>query len=211
MRKIIPILLIVVVSSNVQSQSYHWDADLQEPVEGLLSNISVNLQNNFGYTIVDVSQAIGIPKYSHITDEGLVDWNQFNYKGLVQILFNRSEDISLGLELGFHRLYYWEEKYIPSGLSPRWRWGTIWTMQLGALVRRTIVSHYYVMAGSGLHIFLNGSGATIGFPLAIGHELPISEAFTIPIEFRIDIIFGKAIPISLGGGVGLKFNFSGQN
>lgn len=169
------------------------------------AEMTLNFQNNFGYTIVDVSEAMDIPEYSSINRRGLVDWDQFNYKGLIQILFKKSETISYGPEIGFNRLYYWEEKYIPVGFSPRWNWDTIWTWHLGGLVRKSIASNYYIMTGASLHVFFNGSGATIGIPFAIGHELPISKTFTIPIEFRIDVVFGDAVPIGLGGGFGLKF------
>ena len=196
MKWISALLLTVVVSSHVQSQSH---------------NVDVILQNNFGYTIVNVSEAMGIPEYSRVTDEGLVESNQFNYNGLMQILFRKSEKVSFGPEVGFNRLYYWEEKHIPRGLSPRWRWGTIWTGRLGGLVRMRVAPHYYVLTGASLHVFFNGSGATIGIPLAIGHEVSISELFTIPIEFRIDFIFGDDIPIGIGGGVGLKLNFGGSS
>jgi hypothetical protein len=54
---------------------------------------------------------------------------------------------------------------------------------------------------------MNGSGSTLGIPFAIGHELPISDVFTIPIEFRTDVIFGDAVPIGIGGGIGLKYRF----
>lgn len=174
----------------------------------VLAETIINLQNNFGYTIVNVSEAMGIPEYSEITDEGLVEWNQFNYKGLIQILFKKSENVSFGPELGFNRLYYWEEKHIPPMSSPRWRWGTIWTWHLGGILRKSFASHYYVLTGASLHVFFNGTGATIGIPFAIGHELPISKVFTIPVEFRIDVIFGSAVPIGLGGGVGLKYKFN---
>lgn len=174
----------------------------------LPADMIVNLQNNFGYTIVNVSEAMGIPEYSNITDKGLVDWNQFNYKGLIQILFNKSENVSYGPEIGINRLYYWEEKHIPPMSSPRWRWGTIWTGHLGGVVRKSFASHYYVLTGASIHYFFNGSGTTIGIPIAIGHDLPISKVFTIPIEFRIDIIFGNAVPIGIGGGVGLKYKFN---
>ena len=36
------------------------------------NKIIINLQNNFGYTIVDVAQAMEIPEFSDITNEGLV-------------------------------------------------------------------------------------------------------------------------------------------
>ena len=76
------------------------------------AEMTLNFQNNFGYTIVDVSEAMDIPEYSDINRRGLVDWNQFNYKGLIQVLFKKSENISYGPEIGVTRLYYWEEKYI---------------------------------------------------------------------------------------------------
>ena len=174
----------------------------------VLAELNINLQNNFGYTVVNVSEAMEIPEYSEIADEGLVEWDQFNYKGLLQILFIKSENLSFGPELGINRLYYWEEKHIPPMSSPRWRWGTIWTGHLGGIVSKSFAAHYYVLTGASLHVFLNGTGVTIGLPFAIGHELPISEDFTIPIEFRVDVIFGNAIPIGLGGGIGLKFNFN---
>jgi len=173
----------------------------------ILAETIVNLQNNFGYTVVNVSEAMEIPEYSEILDEGLVDWDQFNYKGLIQILFKKSETVSFGPEIGINRLYFWEEKHIPPMSSPRWRWGTIWTGHLGGIVRKSFAKHYYVLTGASLHVFFNGSGATIGIPLAVGLELPISKVFTIPIEFRIDVVFGNAIPIGFGGGVGLKYKF----
>ena len=75
--------------------------------------MTINLQNNFGYTAVDGSDAMGIPQYSRITDEGLVSSDQFNYNGLIQILFDKSDRISYGPEIGFSRLYSWEETHIP--------------------------------------------------------------------------------------------------
>lgn len=192
MKKIGLLFLALAVSSNAQSRP---------------RGVEVNLQNNFGYTIVNVAEAMGIPEYSRVADEGLVESNQFNYNGLIQILFSRSEKVSFGPEFGFNRLYYWEEKHIPRGLSPRWRWGTIWTGRLGGLLRLRIAPHYYVLTGADLHYFFNGSGTTIGIPLAVGRELPISEGFSIPIEFRTDVIFGDDVPIGFGGGVGLKIKF----
>jgi hypothetical protein len=192
MKWIAPLFLTLALSSHARSQSH---------------DVDINLQNNFGYTIVSVSEAMGIPEYSRVTDKGIVESNQFNYHGLIQLLFRKSEQVSYGPEVGFNRLYYWEEKHIPRGLGPRWRWGTIWTGHVGGLVRLRFTPHYYVLTGASLHHFFNGSGSTIGIPLAIGREVPFSEVFSIPIEFRIDVIFGDDIPIGFGAGVGLKFNF----
>lgn len=211
MKKIFLLFLIGVISSKAQPQFYDLNENLQkqELNGGMLRDLSINLQNNFGYTIINVSEAMEIPEYSSTTDVGLVDLDQFNYKGLIQIFFNSSRKVSFGAELGFNRLYFWEEKYKTFGFDARWRWGTIWTWHLGGLVRLSFASHYYALTGGSFHVFFNGSGTTLGIPLAIGHEIPISKGFTIPIEFRVDIIFGNDVPIGLGGGIGLKINISG--
>jgi hypothetical protein len=63
---------------------------------------------------------------------------------------------------------------------------------------------YYLTTGTGIYTFMNGSGTTVGFPLGIGHVIKISDSISIPIEFRTDIIFGGGVPITTGGGLGLK-------
>ena len=62
------------------------------------AEMRVNVQNDFVYTSVDISEAMGIP------EKKLVDWDNFNYKGFIQILFKKSENISYGPEFGFNRL-----------------------------------------------------------------------------------------------------------
>lgn len=167
------------------------------------SKFVINLQNNFGYTVVDVSQAMEIPEYSDITQEGLVDWDNFNYKGLVQVFIPRSNFL-IGGEVGFNRLYRWEERYKTFDGYDRWRWGQIWTWHVGVLLRLTVAEQYYVTSGAGVYTFMNGSGATVGFPLALGHDLKLGDKLVLPLEFRTDIIFGEATPIALGGGIGIK-------
>jgi hypothetical protein len=167
------------------------------------SKLTINFQNNFGYTMVNVSEAMEIPEYSEITQEGLVDWGQFNYKGLVQVFIPRDKFL-IGGEVGFNRLYRWEERYKTFDGYDRWRWGQIWTWHIGVLLQLTIADQYYITSGAGVYTFLNGSGTTIGFPLAIGHDLKLGDKLTFPIEFRTDIIFGNATPIALGGGIGVR-------
>ncbi len=173
---------------------------------GIHAQYLINVQNNFGYTLVDISNAMDIPEYSDITDEGLVEWDKFNYKCLFQIMKKTQHEYFIGAEAGIHRLYYWEKKFYPSSTgSARWNWGTIWTAHAGGLVKRMIADQYYVQTGMSLHIFLNGTGATVGFPLAVGHEIRINDRITLPLEFRVDMIFGNSTPIGLGGGLGLQY------
>lgn len=180
------------------------DTQNQNPVRINNKNFIVNFQNNFGYTIVDVGQAMDIPEFSEVTNEGLVDWDQFNYKGLVQVFLDRGKML-VGAELGFNRLYKWEERYKTSMDYDRWRWGTIWTWHLGALIQMNITEQYYLTTGAGVYTFFNGSGAAVGFPLALGHVIKFNDKISIPLEFRTDIIFGNGTPITVGGGIGVKF------
>lgn len=169
------------------------------------SKLIINIQNNFGYAFVDVAQAMDIPEYSDFTNEGLVDWDQFNYKGLIQVFIPKN-NLLIGGEVGFNRLYRWEERYKTFDGYDRWRWGTIWTWHIGVLVQMKLTEQYYLGSGTGVYTFMNGSGTTVGFPFMFGHNLKITDKLTLPIEFRTDIIFGSATPIALGGGIGIKVN-----
>lgn len=167
----------------------------------------LNIQNNFGYTVVDVGQAMDIDAFSSVSGQGLSDWDQFNYKLLGQLFFEKSAKVSHGVELGLHRLYRWEEAYKPYvGSSQRWRGGVIWTMEAGYVAKYAFGEHYYVLSGLSIHNFLNGSGMTLGVPFALGHEIKFSDKFSMPLEFRVDVIFGSGTPIAIGGGLGLQFD-----
>ena len=197
------VLLLILCISVVFTQSNNYDNLNTIQTKG---KIIINLQNNFGYTIVDVGQAMEVQEFSDITKEGLVDWDQFNYKGLVQLFFNRDKML-VGGEVGFNRLYRWEETYIPSGSynnTQYYRWGTIWTWHIGALIQLNFANQYYLTTGTGVYTFMNGTGVTVGFPLAVGHIIKLNDKISLPIEFRTDIIFGSGTPITLGGGIGLK-------
>lgn len=201
--KLLPIMAIIINIGYPQT-AYNHNQDIQQTKN---NKIIINLQNNFGYTIVDVAQAMEIPEFSDITNEGLVDWDQFNYKGLIQVFIPKGKML-IGGEIGFNRLYRWEEAYTPNSLyydTKYYRWGTIWTWHIGALIQLNFANQYYLTTGTGLYTFMNGTGTTVGFPLGIGHIIKFSDFISIPIEFRTDIIFGSGAPITIGGGLGLKF------
>ena len=179
--------------------------------------LTINLQNNFGTTVVDVAQARGVPLYSDVSGEyvrHLTDWDNFSYKGLIQVFFIDRGESRIGAELGFNALYWWEEKYYIWEYSsstnrfepkPRWQWGEIWTWHLGALIQRNISDRFYIQSGLGVHTFFNGTGTTAGISAAVGYNLRLLSVITIPLEARTDIVFGRATPISFLLGVGLKF------
>ena len=76
------LLLFIGLSSTVYAQPGQWQ---------------FTINNNWGYTVVDVPTAVEIPEISG--GEGLSDWNQFNYRGMAQFLFRSSETLSFRPEI----------------------------------------------------------------------------------------------------------------
>ena len=81
----------------------------------------------------------------------------------------------------------------------------MWTWFAGGLVRLDLGADNYVMTGASIHTFFNGTGTTVGIPLGAGHTIAVNDRFSIPLEFRVDIVFGDAVPIGIGGGAGVQF------
>ncbi|UCH15579.1 MAG: hypothetical protein JSV22_06350 [Bacteroidales bacterium] len=182
MKTFVKILVILFISQTVSSQS-----------------LSLNLQNSVGFTIVDVESA---------WETELHDWGQFSYSLVAQGILNKDNGLSIGAETGLQRLYYWEERYyayVPDPV-PRYRWGTIWTLHIGAILEKKFENNFYLQSGVNARIFLDGSGVTPGILAAAGYELYISDSFRIPLGLRIDIVFGNATPIPVTLGAGLKYN-----
>jgi hypothetical protein len=182
MKRFITFLVITVLSQTM------WTQD-----------ISINLRNGIGFTIVDVEEA---------WETELEDWDQLSYQLVAQGILNKDNGLSIGAETGVQRLYYWEEKYfvyLPDP-TPRFRWGTIWTWHLGALLEKHFENNFYIQSGANLRVFLDGSGVTPGILASGGYELFLSDSFKIPIGLRIDVVFGSATPIPVTLGVGLKYN-----
>ncbi|OGU60371.1 MAG: hypothetical protein A2V66_11490 [Ignavibacteria bacterium RBG_13_36_8] len=169
-------------------------------------DISLVAQANFGYTFVDISKAVDVPEYNSGTDSGLEDWDNFNFNGFAQILFNTSKTFSWGIEAGMYRIYRWLGKEHPIGLSPRWNGGAVWTFHAGPVLRWVLSKSFYFYTGADLHLFIDESSLTAGIKGAIGYEISLSKSVTMPIEFRTDVIFGNATPIAIGGGIGFKFD-----
>jgi hypothetical protein len=169
------------------------------------SNSSFLVQGNFGYTIVDISQAVDVPEYNRLTDSGLEDWDNFNFNGFGQLLFQSSKNFSWGIEAGMFRIYRWLEKEHPVGLSPRWFGGAVWTFHAGPVLRFLLTENLYFYTGAQIYYFTDESSVTGGINGAIGYDVPLSNSVSLPIEFRTDVIFGNATPICIGGGIGLKF------
>ncbi len=149
-----------------------------------------------GVTVVDVEKAM---------ETVLEDWDQFSYGGFVYGFYPVRDGISIGGEIGFHRLYYWEERY-GTAYGTYYRWGDISTVFLGPSVKLQ-KNNFYVQPGIDLRIFTNGSGVVPGILFGAGYEILLTENLTLPVGIRADVIFGSATPIPLNASIGIAYTF----
>lgn len=162
------------------------------------AEVIFKIQNNFGFTAVDITQT----RYS---SGSMVDWDKFHYQGLIQFMIKPRKIISLGGEVGFNRLYFWEQKYVNSYGDNRWRWGQAWTIDYGPIIYVGLGKYFYTMTGFVIHTYFNGYGTHAGLPIGIGACFPITKHFGISTDIRNDLISGRGTPFAIAGGLGLNF------
>lgn len=161
-------------------------------------NFTINAY--LGGTIVDVAEAIGYE---------MEEWDNFSFGISATGTKNIDDDFSIGGEVGFHRLYYYEYIYdYPSqvGYDNYSIWGTISTVYLGP-VAELLNDKRYLQGGLNLHIFTDGSGISPGILLGGGFRFELDNDMVIPIGGRIEIIFGSATPVSINLVSGISFGF----
>ena len=175
MKKIYLFFIVVIFSVNIFPQK-----------------LEIGLNAIAGYTIVDVETAM---------ERILTDWDQFSYGGNIYALYGLKENLMIGLETGFHRLYYWEEYY---GYGGYYRWEDISTIHFGPKAELK-AGKLFLQTGLNLRIFTNGSGTVPALMFGGGYKIPISDALSIPIGIRTDVIFGSATPIAVNLTMGVRY------
>jgi len=158
---------------------------------------SFGLVAGAGYTMVDIEEAISwspLEEWDHI---GII------IKAVAE--YELKSSLFLVGEIGENRLYYWEYLY-SDGYYTGTRWRSEWTTNIGISFKKLIGDALYLQAGSGVHIFNDGSGTVLGFLVGAGYELELSERFVVPLGLRIEPVFGNAIPVSFLLHSGIRYN-----
>jgi hypothetical protein len=148
-----------------------------------------------GGTIIDVASAVEW--------EDLEEWDTWAIilKGTGE--YKISEGFSLGGEFGANRLYYWEYRW-SDGTYSGTRYNTEWTVNLGINLIKYFGGNFYVKGGVGLHFFVSG-GNVAGLLGAAGYNFNLSDKLIVPLEFRIEPIFGNSTPVPVLLGTGIKY------
>jgi hypothetical protein len=178
MNRIFIFILLFLVSSNSIAQK---------------TEISVN--GIAGITLLDVESAL---------QTTLEDWSTFSYGGYVQAKYKVNNLFLLGIEGGYHRLYYWEELYLASGYGTYYRWGDAATIHFGPVIE--VKKHrLFLQAGGNVRIFTDASGVVPGIMASAGYDMKLSEKLAMPIGLRTDVVFGSGVPVAINFTIGLKY------
>jgi len=173
--------------------------------------IRINLQNNFGYNAINLETLLGSPYYDPDLSKYLTqiyDWDTFFYKGVIQVFFPLRDNLAIGGEAGINHLYFCEERYYDPSYGLRYRSWDIWTLQAGAVLEYTIDKLVFLQTGLSLHNFYTTGGTTIAVMAAAGYQYEPSfiSTFTVPLQFRIDMVFGDVLSFAVSGGIGIQFH-----
>jgi hypothetical protein len=149
---------------------------------------SFGLVAGAGYTIVDIEDAID---YSPLDE-----WDHIGIMFKAVAEYELKPGLFLAGEFGENRLYYWEYRW-SDGYYSGTHWRSEWTTNIGVSFRKMLGDSFYLQAGPAIHIFNDGSGTVLGLLLGTGYELEVGDRFRVPVGFRIEPVFGSAIPVSL--------------
>lgn len=168
----------------------------------------INFHNSWGYNLVNIEEATGSPKFDDSLppdSRQLTDWNQFYYNGELQFLKTTSDDLDIGVALGFNRLYFYEERYRNFGNNDFYfDYGTIWTFEVSGIINK-YWNEWFGTLSAGLHTFQDGSGSTGGLAFGAGRTVELSSSFSLPVVFKMDMVFGDGTTLAPNLGVGLQW------
>lgn len=156
--------------------------------------MEIGLNGIAGYTVLNVQSVVGEP---------LTNSSQFSYGGNLLFLYHCGSSLAVGLDAGFHRLYYWEYSFSGFGYGTEYRWGTEETIHFGPMAELK-KNNFYVQGGLNLRIFTDGTGTVPALLLGAGYAIPISGILALPIGIRTDVVFGSGTPLAVNLSAGLR-------
>lgn len=155
------------------------------------AKLTFSINAHLGLTLVDVGDATG-------WYDDVVDWDTFFF-GFFGQGFYQMEKFSVGLEVGYSRLYYYYA-VVPYGYQPIRYEGESAPMKGLLITQIEITDSIFLQAGAGLHFF---DDPAFGFMGSLRYHLKISDKIQIPIFLRSDLIIGTGTPFVLSFGSGV--------
>jgi hypothetical protein len=163
--------------------------------KGYAQRTEISVNAIAGITIIDVESAL---------QTTLEDWNTFSYGGYITGMYRLNNILLIGIDAGYHNLYYWSEYYLAAGYSRYYREGDVATIHAGPVVEIK-KQRLFIQAGGNIRIFTDGSGVSPGIMGAAGYDIKLGERLALPIGVRGDIVFGLGTPVAIDLTIGLKY------
>jgi hypothetical protein len=157
---------------------------------------SVGLIVGAGYTAVDVEKAVDYSPLEQWDNIGII------FKAVAE--YELRPELMLVGEFGENRLYYWEYRW-SDGYYYGTRYRSEWTTNIGISFKKIINTNLYLQAGPSIHIFNDGTGTVLGLNLGGGYQVELSDRLVLPIGFRVEPVFGNAVPVSFLAHTGLRY------
>jgi len=171
------------------------------------AQVQISIMPKVGYNFVNVEKATGTPTYENSNGGTYLErWDKVNYGVISEIMLKSKGQWSIGGEISFNRLYYWEETY-ETYYGSDYRWGDVFTLGLGFVAKYHFTDLFYMKPAFSIESYTDGSGMNIGTALAAGMDFKISDRLSFPFELRTDEIFGNSLSFVVAVAFGLSANF----
>jgi hypothetical protein len=173
---------------------------------GLYAKSDISLQYYIGTTAVDICADRNFSREEG-KDLSLYAYDIDNYKIILQMMTENEQfpQISTGYEVGFHRLYYWEQQLGDDEETAEFMAGSVWSTHGGLIGSFKLGNDAYIMTGINFHYILDGAGLMLGVPIAFRYEWYLWERWKVPVEIRGDWILSRDTLCGVTFGGGLKY------
>ena len=190
-RKIVATLAVLAVAAHAaQAQS----RTTPKTTPAADSKFLLEIVGGIGTTVVDIDTWAGATA---------LDWNTTNYAVTGRLFFLKlGPSVRLGAEVGYQYLLWYT---VPGLGSTPYTYPSSPTHFAG-VIRLPLGRNLTFDAGAGAHLF-GSSGTKVGILAALGYQVRLSPAVSLPIQLRSDIILTdpSVFPVALNAGLGVRF------
>jgi hypothetical protein len=158
------------------------------------TRLQLEFTGGLGYTIVSMGSWAGT---------NLNNWNQVAYWGSARLLLPVGTDLKVGVELGYHYLFWYTYYVGPPSYNYQYN---VNSTDVGAMLRLPVgvARRFTLDLGGAFHSF-NNAGTHVGALAALNYAIPAGK-ITVPVGLRADFIFTNPmlVPVALNAGVRLS-------
>ncbi len=85
------------------------------------------------------------------------------------------------------------------------RYRSEWTTNIGLSFKKIIGKNLYLQAGPAYIFLMMAAELYLGLTLGGGYEVEVGDRLVVPLGFRVEPVFGNAVPISCSCHSGIHY------